>query len=168
MSRFTSRYAALGYVPISACLRDGQIDPELFQQRQQANREFREQRQVKRRVLFKIKAPRKTPIPQERLDPKTSFWWQHYVLDKNKTYRDPEHRHGKLFRSRFRVPWVEYDKMVCCQIRLRALIFFCFSLMRVFFSFSVVIPFPRYKRYARKNGSHIWSVLTRRGELRLP
>ena len=36
-----------------------------------------------------------------RRDPKTSFWWLDYVLDEDRTWRDPTHRNGKLFRFRF-------------------------------------------------------------------
>ena len=36
-----------------------------------------------------------------RKDPRTSEWYMDYVLDAGKTFRDPTHRDGKLFRNRF-------------------------------------------------------------------
>ena len=36
-----------------------------------------------------------------RRDPRTSFWWIDYVIDAGHTWRDPTHRDGKLFRTRF-------------------------------------------------------------------
>ena len=37
----------------------------------------------------------------KRKDPKTSVWWQDYVLDERGTWRDDNHRDGKLFQRRF-------------------------------------------------------------------
>jgi hypothetical protein len=34
-------------------------------------------------------------------DPRTSFWWLDYVIDAGRTWRDPTHKNGKLFRHRF-------------------------------------------------------------------
>lgn len=34
-------------------------------------------------------------------DPRSSFWWLDYVIDAGHTWRDPNHKNGKLFRHRF-------------------------------------------------------------------
>ena len=36
-----------------------------------------------------------------RKDPRVSVWWTDYCLDEGNTFKDPEHRDGKLFRNRF-------------------------------------------------------------------
>ena len=47
------------------------------------------------------KRPFKNRKTYNRRDPKSSFWWQDYVVDAEKTWRDPLHMNGKLFRFRF-------------------------------------------------------------------
>lgn len=47
------------------------------------------------------KRPFKNRKSYNRRDPKSSFWWQDYVVDAEKTWRDPLHRNGRLFRFRF-------------------------------------------------------------------
>ena len=34
----------------------------------------------------------------DRRDPRSSFWWIDYVIDELRTWRDPMHKNGKLFR----------------------------------------------------------------------
>jgi len=44
-----------------------------------------------------------------RKDPRTSEWYMDYVLDAGKTFRDPTHRDGKLFRNRF---FLNFDDVI--------------------------------------------------------
>ena len=52
-------------------------------------------------TVEKSKRPFRHRKTYTRRDPKTSFWWLDYVLDEDRTWRDPTHRNGKLFRFRF-------------------------------------------------------------------
>ena len=57
------------------------------------------------------KKARRTSYPRQ--DYKNSVWW-HFI---NKpTIQDPNHRDGKLFRTRFRVPYEVYKQLLyLCQ-----------------------------------------------------
>lgn len=57
----------------------------------------------------KIKKHRKV---YPRKDPKTTTWYTDYVMNNGGTFSNPDHRDGKLFRLRFRVPYSKYQWMV--------------------------------------------------------
>ena len=44
------------------------------------------------------------------VDYKQSYWYTEYLTDQ--TYRDPGHKNGKLFRRRFRIPFVVFEKLL--------------------------------------------------------
>lgn len=47
-----------------------------------------------------------------REDPQASSWWKYCADDADKaSFNDPQHRDGKLFRRRFRVPWSVFQEI---------------------------------------------------------
>ena len=58
--------------------------------------------------------PRKKQSRQQfpRRDPKQTTWYLDYVVDEHKTFCDPNHRDGKAFRVRFRLPYKTFKEMV--------------------------------------------------------
>jgi hypothetical protein len=54
--------------------------------------------------LIEVERKRKKFMPRQsyrKKDPKTSVWWQDYVLDERETFRNINHRDGRLFAFRF-------------------------------------------------------------------
>ena len=47
-----------------------------------------------------------------RRDPKSTHWWLDYVVDAERTWRDPGHRNGKLFKRRFCLSFVSVHELV--------------------------------------------------------
>ena len=54
----------------------------------------------------------KKPFQKRKKDVRTSNWWLDYVVDANHTWRDPDHRDGKLFRNRFFLSFVSIHELV--------------------------------------------------------
>ena len=61
---------------------------------------------LKKKALMKLKKTRRV---YDRLDYTQSTWW-HFL--QRPTIRDPTHRDGKLFRTRFRVPYSLFHQLV--------------------------------------------------------
>jgi hypothetical protein len=60
---------------------------------------------IKKRKRLEQMKPKRTRLSYIRKSPQLTTWWHDYVLDPNKTFCDDNHRNGKLFRTRFRVPF---------------------------------------------------------------
>jgi hypothetical protein len=80
---------------------DGDVDLLAFKIAKENYKRKKEEDEIQERADSKKTRPysRRNRLP--KIDPKLSSWWTRYVLDENKTWRDVNHRDGKLFALRF-------------------------------------------------------------------
>lgn len=93
--------------------RSGRFDANAFLFAEDEWEECKEDRErtgsaKKKRKIRPFQARRSIP----REDPKTSAWYRRYVEDKNKTWRDLSHPHGKLFMRRFVLPFTAIHEII--------------------------------------------------------
>lgn len=90
---------------------DGDVDLLAYKNAKENYKRKKEEDEIEEKANKKKTRPFARRKRHPRIDPKTSAWWHRYVIDENKTWRDVNHRDGKLFALRFSLDFVSVKEL---------------------------------------------------------